>query len=77
MAQAAKKIEIAKGGQVTRIVGPVVDVTFKNGVPAILNALETKNAGKRLVFEVAQHLGENTVRTMLWAQLKALPVVKM
>ena len=64
MAQAAKKIEIAKGGKITRVVGPVVDVSFENGIPAILNALNTTNAGKRLVLEVAQHLGENTVRTI-------------
>ena len=64
MAQAAKKLEIAKGGKITRVVGPVVDVAFDSGIPAILNALHTTNAGKRLVLEVAQHLGENTVRTI-------------
>tara|TARA_Y100000780_G_scaffold231177_1_gene255743 strand:- start:247136 stop:248569 length:1434 start_codon:yes stop_codon:yes gene_type:complete len=64
MAQAAKKLEIAKGGKITRVVGPVVDVSFESGIPAILNALHTTNAGKRLVLEVAQHLGENTVRTI-------------
>lgn len=64
MAQAAKKIEIAQGGKITRVVGPVVDVSFENGIPAILNALYTTNNSKRLVLEVAQHLGENTVRTI-------------
>ncbi len=55
----------AKGGQVGRIVevkGPVVDVQFDDHLPDILNALETENQGKRLVLEVAQHLGEHTVR---------------
>ena len=42
--------------------GAVVDVQFEGALPAILNALETENDGKRLVLEVAQHLGENTVR---------------
>ena len=53
-------------GQITQVLGAVVDVQFTEGnVPAILNAVETKNAGndnKILVMEVAQHLGENTVR---------------
>jgi F-type H+-transporting ATPase subunit beta len=51
-------------GKVTQIIGAVVDVHFEGGLPAILNALETDNNGKRLVLEVAQHLGENTVRTV-------------
>ncbi|RUY05695.1 F0F1 ATP synthase subunit beta, partial [Mesorhizobium sp. M2A.F.Ca.ET.040.01.1.1] len=42
--------------------GAVVDVQFEDHLPAILNALETDNVGNRLVLEVAQHLGENTVR---------------
>ncbi|HVY13097.1 MAG TPA: F0F1 ATP synthase subunit beta, partial [Alphaproteobacteria bacterium] len=45
-----------------QILGAVVDVQFEGTLPAILNALETENEGKRLVLEVAQHLGENTVR---------------
>jgi F-type H+-transporting ATPase subunit beta len=49
-------------GKVTQVIGAVVDVHFEGGLPAILNALETDNNGKRLVLEVAQHLGENTVR---------------
>jgi F-type H+-transporting ATPase subunit beta len=44
--------------------GAVVDVQFDGHLPEILNALETKNQGGRLVLEVAQHLGENTVRTI-------------
>ncbi len=51
-------------GKVTQIIGAVVDVQFEGSLPAILNALETTNNGKRLVLEVAQHLGENTVRTV-------------
>jgi len=49
-------------GKVTQVIGAVVDVQFQGALPAILNALETQNNGKRLVLEVAQHLGENTVR---------------
>src|SRR5919108_3481255 len=51
-------------GRITQVIGPVVDVQFDGHLPAILNALETKNRGNRLVLEVAQHLGENTVRTV-------------
>src|SRR5579862_6898333 len=51
-------------GHVTQVTGAVVDVQFDGHLPAILNALETKNRGNRLVLEVAQHLGENTVRTV-------------
>jgi F-type H+-transporting ATPase subunit beta len=49
-------------GEITQILGAVVDVQFEGNLPAIMNALETTNDGKRLVLEVAQHLGENTVR---------------
>ncbi|WP_127903119.1 F0F1 ATP synthase subunit beta [Solirhodobacter olei] len=51
-------------GKITQVIGAVVDVQFDGDLPAILNALETENNGKRLVLEVAQHLGENTVRTI-------------
>ncbi len=51
-------------GKVTQVIGAVVDVQFTDHLPAILNALETDNHGKKLVLEVAQHLGENTVRTI-------------
>jgi F-type H+/Na+-transporting ATPase subunit beta len=52
-------------GQIRQVMGAVVDVQFDGGVlPAILNSLETMNNGQRLVLEVAQHLGENTVRTI-------------
>ena len=51
-------------GKITQVIGAVVDVQFDGELPAILNALETENNGKRLVLEVAQHLGENTVRTV-------------
>ncbi|KPU84021.1 ATP synthase F0F1 subunit beta [Marinosulfonomonas sp. PRT-SC04] len=49
-------------GKVTQVIGAVVDVQFTGDLPKILNAVETTNNGKRLVMEVAQHLGENTVR---------------
>src|ERR1700729_2525021 len=51
-------------GRITQVIGAVVDVQFEDHLPAILNALETKNQGNRLVLEVAQHLGESTVRTI-------------
>jgi F-type H+-transporting ATPase subunit beta len=51
-------------GKVTQVLGAVVDVQFDGELPAILNALTVDNQGKRLVLEVAQHLGENTVRTI-------------
>ncbi len=53
-----------KVGRITQIIGAVVDVQFDDHLPEILNALETTNNGSRLVLEVAQHLGENTVRTI-------------
>ena len=61
-----KKIAEGKGakGYVRQVMGAVVDVQFGEHLPAILNALETDNHGNRLVLEVAQHLGENTVRTV-------------
>ncbi len=51
-------------GKIRQVMGAVVDVQFDGALPAILNALETQNHGQRLVLEVAQHLGENTVRTI-------------
>ena len=69
VAQAKKQEKrIAKGagpkGHVRQVMGAVVDVQFDEHLPEILNALETDNHGNRLVLEVAQHLGENTVRTV-------------
>jgi F-type H+-transporting ATPase subunit beta len=63
---ATKKPAAAKSatGTVTQVIGAVVDVQFTGNLPDILNALETDNNGNRLVLEVAQHLGENTVRTI-------------
>ncbi|HWI86242.1 MAG TPA: F0F1 ATP synthase subunit beta [Sphingomonas sp.] len=51
-------------GRITQVIGAVVDVSFDGELPAILSALETYNNGNRLVLEVAQHLGESTVRTI-------------
>src|SRR5215472_14828841 len=59
MATAANQI-----GRVTQVMGAVVDVQFEGHLPAILNSLETRNGNNRLVLEVAQHLGESTVRTI-------------
>src|SRR5258708_32378985 len=51
-------------GKVTQVLGAVVDVHFDGDLPAILNALTVDNQGNNLVLEVAQHLGESTVRTV-------------
>jgi F-type H+-transporting ATPase subunit beta len=65
-AAAAPKIAASKGsnatGRISQVIGAVVDVQFEGKLPEILNALETTNNGQRLVLEVAQHLGENSVR---------------
>src|SRR5258707_15581062 len=73
MAKAATQSNV-KGvsGRVTQVTGAVVDVQFDGHLPAILNALETQNRGNRLVLEVAQHLGENTVRTVAMASTEGL-----
>jgi F-type H+/Na+-transporting ATPase subunit beta len=64
--KAAPKAKVANtaGGKISQVIGAVVDVSFDGELPAILSALETDNNGSRLVLEVAQHLGENTVRTI-------------
>ena len=51
-------------GRISQVIGAVVDVQFDDHLPAIMNSLECDNAGQRLVLEVAQHLGEKTVRTV-------------
>ena len=51
-------------GRVAQVIGAVVDVTFDGELPEILSALTTRNGDTTLVLEVAQHLGENTVRTI-------------
>jgi len=53
-----------KFGKIAQVIGAVVDVKFENELPEILTALECDNNGLRVVLEVAQHLGENTVRTI-------------
>ena len=60
----AKAPVTANIGRITQVIGAVVDVQFDGDLPAILSALETKIGDVRLVLEVAQHLGENTVRTI-------------
>src|SRR3569832_2834155 len=67
MATAAKtksKPNVNEAGTISQVIGAVVDVTFEGELPEILSALETENNGNRLVLEVAQHLGESTVRTI-------------
>ncbi|HAJ23015.1 MAG TPA: F0F1 ATP synthase subunit beta, partial [Rhodospirillaceae bacterium] len=51
-------------GKITQVLGAVVDVAFEGDLPAILNAVTTKIGDRTLVLEVAQHLGEKTVRTI-------------
>jgi F-type H+/Na+-transporting ATPase subunit beta len=63
-APASKKASVAATGRISQVIGAVVDVSFEGALPAILSALETSNNGQRLVLEVAQHLGESTVRTI-------------
>ncbi len=55
---------MSKKGKITQIIGAVVDVNFGSDLPEIYTALEVKNSGNKLILEVAQHLGENDVRTI-------------
>ena len=55
---------MSKKGKITQIIGAVVDVNFESDLPEIFTALEAKNSGNKLILEVAQHLGENDVRTI-------------
>lgn len=59
-------------GKITQVIGAVVDVQFDDHLPEILNALTCDNNGQRLVLEVAQHLGESTVRTVAMAATEGL-----
>ena len=53
-----------KEGTITQLIGAVVDVKFDSDLPEIYTALEANNSGNKLILEVAQHLGENSVRTI-------------
>ena len=55
---------MSKNGKITQVIGAVVDVQFEGELPEILTALEVNNSGNKLILEVAQHLGENSVRTI-------------
>merc|ERR1712102_6958 len=57
-------------GQVVSVIGAVVDVQFDDGLPEILNALTVVGREPKLILEVAQHLGENTVRTIAMTVLR-------
>ena len=59
-------------GKIKQIIGPVVDVEFDNKLPPILNALHVKVDGNRVVLEVAQHLGENTLRSIAMSATEGL-----
>ena len=65
-----------KAGKVTQVLGAVVDVAFEGELPPIMNALSTKVGEQKLILEVAQHLGENTVRTIAMDATKASSVVR-
>ncbi|HLL30098.1 MAG TPA: F0F1 ATP synthase subunit beta [Allosphingosinicella sp.] len=64
MATAASATQTNNIGRISQVIGAVVDVTFDSDLPEILSALTTDNNGNKLVLEVAQHLGESTVRTI-------------
>ena len=53
-----------KTGKIIQVIGAVIDVQFEDDLPEILTALEVDNGGNKLILEVAQHLGENSVRTV-------------
>ena len=60
-------------GKIVQVMGPVVDVEFENGdLPYIKDALEVMNDGTRCVMEVAQHIGQNTVRCIMLASSEGL-----
>ena len=59
-------------GKIKQIIGPVVDIEFENELPPILNALHVKVDGNRVVLEVAQHLGENTLRSIAMSATEGL-----
>lgn len=63
-APAKKAVAIKATGRISQVIGAVIDVEFEGKLPAILNALETTNDGDKLILEVAQHLGQNIVRTI-------------
>ena len=62
-----------KKGKIAQVMGPVVDVEFEDdGLPPIRETLEVKNAGRKLVMEVAQHIGNHTVRCIMLAASEGL-----
>ena len=60
----AKKPSAKQNGKISQVIGAVVDVEFDSNLPLILDALQVDNGGQKLILEVAQHLGENEVRTI-------------
>ena len=60
----AKKPSTKQNGRISQVIGAVVDVEFDSDLPQILDALQVDNNGQKLILEVAQHLGENEVRTI-------------
>ena len=61
---------MSRKGNITQVIGAVVDVKFEEELPEILTALECDNGGSRLVLEVAQHLGESSVELLQWTAPK-------
>jgi len=62
--QTSNSTNSIKRGQISQVIGAVVDVQFEGEIPPILNALEVEGVENRLVLEVAQHLGDSRVRTI-------------
>ena len=62
-----------KKGKIVQVMGPVLDIRFRDGeLPALLNAVELENNGKKLIVEVAQHIGDNVVRCIAMAATDGL-----
>ena len=66
-----------KLGKIKQIIGPVVDVEFEGELPPILNALHVQLENSRVVLEVAQHLGENTLRSIAMSATEGLKEKKL
>ena len=74
---------MSKKGIITQVIGAVVDVKFDGALPEILTALQCDNGGNKLILEVAQHLGESSVRTIAqtittkWIYLTPIEIIDL
>ena len=64
-----------QNGKIIQVIGAVVDVQFEGDLPEILTALVVDNSGNKLILEVAQHLGENSVRTIAMDSSEGLSLI--